>query len=161
MIHRVCVLLSALSLCAAAQVHATVFAPAEWSEFVLAARAIVHGRIIDVRPRETGDGRRVETIVTMQVATYLKGDLGSRITFRVPGGRVGRYRTIVLGAPSFRAGEEVVLLLGARGPSIPYVVGMNQGVFRVVDDSATGDRHVAPVPMRGNGAEWTPVVRGD
>lgn len=140
---------------------ATVHVAAEWSEVVVAAQVIAHGRIVDVRPRATADRRRVETLVTLQVATYLKGDWGPTVTFVVPGGQVGRYRTIVLDAPRFVAGEEVVLFLGAHGPSIAYVLGLNQGVFRVMRDPASGDRLVSPVPVVGEGTEWTPVVRGD
>jgi hypothetical protein len=143
------------------QARATVFAPADFTQLVLAARAIVHGRIIDLRPQLTDDHRRIDTLVTMAVSTYLKGDLGSTVTFRVPGGRIGRYRAIVLDAPHFSVGEEVVLLLSARGPSIPYVLGLNQGVFRVVTDPVTGARRVTPTPLVDEGADWKPVVRGD
>lgn len=143
------------------QARATVFAPADLTQLVLAARAIVHGRIVDLRPQLADDRRRVDTLVTMAVSTYLKGDLGSDVTFRVPGGQIGRYRTIVLDAPQFAIGEEVVLLLSARGPSIPYVLALNQGVFRVVTDPVTGVRRVTPTPLFEEAAGWKPVVRGD
>jgi hypothetical protein len=74
---------------------------------------------------------------------------------------VGRYRTIVLDAPQFSAGDEVVLLLGARGPSVPYVLGMSQGVYRISGDPVSGERRVTPAPLQGEGAEWKRVVRGD
>lgn len=151
----------AIVITAAGQVRATVFAPADMSQLVRAARAIAHGRIIDVRPQLSDDHRHVDTLVTLRVATYLKGDLGPTVTFRVPGGQVGRYRTVVLDAPRFVPGDEVVLLLSARGPSIPYVLGLNQGVFRVMTDPATGDRQVTPSPLIGESADWKRVVRGD
>jgi hypothetical protein len=151
----------ALFFSVTSQTHATVFAPADLTQLVLAARAIVHGRIVDLRPQLTDDHRRVDTLVTIDVATYLKGDLGSTVTFRVPGGELGRYRTVVLDAPHFGVGEEVVLLLSARGPSIPYVLGLTQGVFRVAPDPVTGERRVTPAPLVREGADWRPVVRGD
>lgn len=141
--------------------RATTFAPTDFSELVLAARAIAHGRVTDVQPQLSDGRRRVETLVTLQVATYLKGSLGSTVVFRVPGGQIGRYRTIVLDAPNFTPGDEVVLLLGARGPSVPYVLGMSQGVFRVFGDPISGERRVIPTPVRGEGNEWVRVVRGD
>jgi hypothetical protein len=150
-----------LVLLAGVRAGATVYAPAEWSELVVAARAIAHGRIIDVRAQAAADRRRVETLVTLQVATYLKGHWGPTVTFRVPGGQIGRYRTVVPGAPRFAPGEEVVLLLGAQGPSIPHVLGLSQGVFRVYRDTQSGERRVTPVPVEGAGEEWTSVVRGD
>jgi hypothetical protein len=157
---RFTALLSGLLLVGAARTGATVFVPTEWSEFVRAAGVIAHGRIAAVRPQVSADRRRIETIVTLQVATYLKGDWGATVTFRVPGGQVGRYRSIVLGAPVFEPGEEVVLLLGARGPSVPYVLGLSQGVFRITSEPGTGARHVTPVPVAGEGEAWTAVARG-
>jgi hypothetical protein len=159
-IHIVAPALILLVLCGS-PLRATTFAPADFSELVLAARAIAHGRIIDVRPQLADGRRRVETLVTLQVATYLKGSLGPTVVFRVPGGQVGRYRTIVLDAPQFSAGDEVVLLLGARGPSVPYVLGMSQGVYRISGDPVSGERRVTPAPLQGEGAEWKRVVRGD
>ena len=64
--------------------------------------------------------------------SYLKGALGPTLRFRVPGGELGRFRSIVVGAPEFAVDERVVVFLGARGPSVPYVLGLSQGVFRVV-----------------------------
>ena len=143
------------------QAHATVFAPANVAQLVLASRAIVHGWVVQLRPQLADDRRRVDTLVTLRVSTYLKGDLGPVVTFQVPGGELGRYRTVVLGAPRFQMGDEVVLLLSARGPSIPYVLGLSQGVFRVVADQITGERRVRPTPLIGEAAEWKAIVRGD
>jgi hypothetical protein len=154
-------LLVALVVVAAPTARATTFAPADFSELVLAARAIAHGRVIAVRPQLSDGRRRVETLVTLQVATYLKGSLGSTVVFRVPGGQLGRYRTIILDAPNFVPGDEVVLLLASQGPSVPYVLGLSQGVFRVTGDPISGERRVMPTPVRGEGNEWTRVVRGD
>jgi hypothetical protein len=153
-------MLLALVVAGGSRLGATTFAPADFSELVLAARAIVHGRVIEVRPQWADGRRRVETLVTLQVATSLKGSLGATVIFRVPGGQLGRYRTIVLDAPSFLPGDEVVLLLSARGPSIPYVLGLSQGVFRISADPISGDRRVTPTPLRGESGEWTRIVRG-
>jgi len=40
-----------------------------------------------------------------------------------------------------------VLFLGASGPSIPYVLGLSQGVFRVIEDPQTNARLVVPPPV--------------
>lgn len=72
----------------------------------------------------------------MHADAWLKGDLGATIRFRVPGGRLGRYRSLVVGAPTFEAGQRVVVFLGATPPSLPYVLGMSQGVFRVAQGTA-------------------------
>jgi hypothetical protein len=142
-------------------VSATVLVPADLSELVADATAIVHGRVLDVRA-EWGEGRRrIDSYVTVGVATHLKGRVGDTVTFRTPGGELGAYRSVMIGAPVFRPGEEVVLFLGSRGPSIPYVLGLNQGVYRVVRDPRSGDRTVIRPAFLASGPAATPVVRGD
>jgi hypothetical protein len=154
--------LCALLLFITPRVHATVFLPIEFRELVAAAPVIVHGQVVDVRS-EWVDGRRaVETFVTVEAADYLKGNLGDRVTFKVPGGQLGRYRTVFVGAPTFRPGDEVVLFLKASGPAFPFVVGLSQGVFRVVTDPRSGRRVVTPpAVMAASSLDATRIVRGD
>jgi hypothetical protein len=52
------------------------------------------------------------------------------------------------------------LFLGAQGGSMPYVLRLGQGVFRVAPDKNTGQRLVTPWPMLTPSQEWQPVVRG-
>jgi hypothetical protein len=142
--------------------HATVLLPIEFRELVTTAPVIVHGQVVDVRS-DWVDGRRaIETFVTVEVAEYLKGNLGDHVTFKVPGGQLGRYRTVFVGAPAFQAGDEVVLFLKTDGPSFPFIVGLSQGVFRVVTDRQTGRRVVAPPAVMGTTSiDAVRVVRGD
>ena len=139
---------------------ATVFIPADFTELVIESRAIVHGRVVDVRAQTTGDRRSIETLVTLTTVEHLKGNLGSTVTFKVPGGQIGRYRRVLVGAPVFARDDEVIVFLNARGPSIPYLYGLSQGVFRIAR-GADGREVVTPpaVMARGIGAER--VVRGD
>ena len=142
--------------------RATVLVPIEFRELVTIAPVIVHGRVVDVRS-EWVDGRRaVETFVTVEATEYLKGDLGERVTFKVPGGQLGRYRTVFIGAPEFRDGDEVVLFLKSSGAAYPYIIGLSQGAFRVIADARSGRRMVTtPIVMGTGGDEPQPVVRGD
>jgi hypothetical protein len=142
--------------------HATVIVPIEFRELVTSVPVIVRGEVVDVRA-DWVDGRRsVETFVTIAVAEYLKGHLGDSLTFRVPGGQIGRYRTVFVGAPEFREGDEVVLFLKHAGPAYPYITGLSQGAFRVVADARTGRRMVTtPVVMGTGGDEPQRIVRGD
>jgi len=139
---------------------ATVLLPADLGELARGAQAIVHGRVTLVRAGWVAGHRRIDSFVTVEASEYFKGDLGRAVTFRVPGGEIGRYRSITVGAPVFHEGDEVVLFLGARGPSVPYVLGLSQGVFRVVADPATGRRLVTP-PALVSGVEPAAVRRGD
>jgi hypothetical protein len=157
-----------LSVCAtivflSVAVHATVIIPIEFRELVNTAPVIVHGQVVDVRS-EWVDGRRsVETFVTVAASEYLKGNLGERVTFRVPGGQLGRYRTIFVGAPAFQDGDEVILFLkSSAGTAYPYIIGLSQGAFRVVTDARSGRRVVTtPIVMGKGGDDPEPIVRGD
>jgi hypothetical protein len=140
---------------------ATIVIPADVGELARDAVAIARGRVAAVDARWTDDHRAIETIVTLDVERYLKGAFGATLQFRVPGGELGRLRSIVVGAPEFAVDDRVVIFLGARGPSVPYVLGLSQGVFRVVRAPDASGWMVTPAPIfpAANGA--TRIVRGD
>jgi hypothetical protein len=139
---------------------ATVLVPAEFREIVQGSQVIVHGRVVDLRSDWTGDRFRVETIVTLEAGAYFKGGPGERVTFRVPGGTIGRYRSLMVGAPEFRVGDEVVLFLKADGPSVPDVFGLSQGVFRVRRELRSGRRVVVPPALMAASDTPQRVTRG-
>lgn len=153
--------LLALLLIPAAALRATVIVPIEFRELVTTTPVIVHGRVTDVRSAFVDGRRSVETFVTVAADEYLKGDLGEHVTFKVPGGEIGRYRTIFVGAPGFNRGDEVVLFLRTSRAALPVIVGLNQGAYRVVADRTTGRRMVtAPIVMGPVNGEPERVVRG-
>lgn len=135
--------------------------PAALSELADEARVIVHGQVTVVEPRWADGRRRIESWVTVTVESYFKGDLGEAVTFRTPGGTFGAYRTVVVGAPVLTEGDDVVLFLNARAPAVPYIIGLNQGVFRVVRQAVSGQRLVVPPLLRLRGNEAGRLVRGD
>jgi len=143
------------------QLRATVLLPAEFREIVAGSQIIVYGRVAEVRPEWSDDRSRIDTIVSVEVSSYLKGGPGGTVTFRVPGGQIGRYRNVMVGAPSFEAGEEAVLFLSASGPSVAHVFGLSQGVFRVRVDERTGRRLVIPPVLMAQGEGPQAVTRGD
>jgi hypothetical protein len=121
--------------------------PAEFTEIVGGSEIIAYARVVDVRP-EWADGRRwIDTVVTAEVVTSLKGGNEDTVTFKVPGGKLGRYQSVMVGAPIFARGDEAVLFLKTHGEELPDVYGLNQGVFRVRVDSVTGQRIVVPPPL--------------
>jgi hypothetical protein len=148
-------------LALAATARATVIIPADLGELTHDAVAIVRGRVAAVDARWTEDRGTVETIVTLEADAYLKGALGQVVRFRVPGGELGRYRTIVVGAPEFAADQHVVVFLGASGPAVPHIVGFNQGVFRLVRSSDASGWIVTPPPALPAAGPSIPIVRGD
>ncbi len=140
--------------------HATVLVPVELGELSRDAIAIARGRIAAVEGQWTPDHRSIDTVVSLDVDEYLKGSLGSVVRFRVPGGLLGRYRSVFVGAPEFAVDQQVVVFLGAHGPSVPYILGLSQGVFRVVPGAGGSGWMVTP-PAMAPVVATTRVVRGD
>jgi hypothetical protein len=155
-----CVILLIAAVVAAPHLQATVLVPAEFREIVTGSQLIVHGRVVDVRSGWTDDRVRIETIVTLEADTYLKGGPGDTVTFRVPGGTIGRYRSFMVGAPEFRTGDEVVLFLKANGPSVAHVFGLSQGVFRVRREAGSGRPVVVPPAVMARSEAPQRVTRG-
>ncbi|OFW06476.1 MAG: hypothetical protein A3H96_12410 [Acidobacteria bacterium RIFCSPLOWO2_02_FULL_67_36] len=156
-------------LSAATALGATVLVPADFREVVASSQIIVHGRVVDVRAEWRDNRRRIDTVVTVEPGTYLKGaplDPGpgsppDTLTFTVPGGRIGRYKNVMIGAPEFHEGDEAILFLTSQGSGVPHVFGLSQGLYRVRVDPQTGRRIVLPplIQARGDAAEV--VKRGD
>ena len=139
---------------------ATVLLPAEFREVVNGADLIVYARVSSTEARWSDDRKHVDTLVTLQAGTYLKGTPRESLVIVLPGGTVGRYMNVTVGAPTLNAGDEAVFFLNTRGSALPTVFGLNQGIFRVSMDSATRRRIVTPPLMSRAGATET-VVRGD
>ena len=125
------ILISVLLIATGGVAGATMLVPTDLGALSRDAHAIARGRIAAVDARWTDGRRTIETIVTLDTDEYLKGRLGETVQFRVPGGSLGRYRNIVVGAPRFVVGQRVIVFLGARGPTVPYLLGLSQGVFRL------------------------------
>jgi hypothetical protein len=149
----------AAAMMAPAAMRATVLLPAEFREIVGDSQIIAFGRVVDAVPELSDDRKRIETVVTFAVETYLKGGSGETLTFRVPGGQVGRYRSITVGAPVLESGTEAVLFLRKPDNGLPYVFGLNQGVFRVHRDARTQRRLVVP-PVVARGETPERIERG-
>jgi len=125
------------------------------------ADVIAHGQVVALASQWASDRNGIDTVVTVLVSDYLKGNLGAQIVFRVPGGKIGRLRSVTAGAPAFEEGEDVIVFLAASGPAFPRIVGFNQGVFRVRVDQGSGARVVASPLLAGEVTTPTPLVRGD
>jgi hypothetical protein len=158
----VSVLLVAFCMTAVTSASATVLLPADFTTVVAESATIVHGRVVHVSAGLTGPRRTIESLVTVQVIESLKGasTTDATVTFRVPNGQVGRYRRVLIGAPEFTRGDEIVVFLQGQAPAVPTLFGLSQGVYRVVRDARAAPVVIpAPVSARGIGVER--VVRGD
>jgi hypothetical protein len=141
--------------------RATVLAPADLVDLTRDSGAIVRGLVAAVNSRWTEDRRAVETLVTLDVESSLKGPLDKTAQFLVPGGTLGRYRSVVVGAPQFDVGQRVIVFLAWQGPRYPHLVGFSQGVFRVVRAAPETESIVIPSPVLRPSVGGTLIVRGD
>ena len=138
--------------------EATLLVPTEFREVVADATLIVRGTVTDVRSFVVS-GNAIDTVATVAVASRLKGDADGFVGVRVPGGEVGRTRYVMVGAPTFRVGQQAVFFL-KRGPDSSWrPIGLTLGVYRVQAEPGTGraviQRPVVTQPSR------EPVARGD
>jgi hypothetical protein len=160
MARRLLAVFAAAVAAAVVPARATVLVPADLAELSRSASAIVRGTVTVVRPEWADGRRRVETIVTLAVEQTLKGEYGRTVSFKVPGGEIGRYRSVMIGAPAFREGEEVILFLGGQAPALPHLLGLGQGVYRVRRDSRSGEARVLSPAWSADPDQAVRVRRG-
>lgn len=141
------VLLVALS--APALARATVMLEASIDDLARESDTVVLGKVRSTEGRLSGDGKRIFTYVTVEVAEAWKGEPGKTVEVRVPGGVHGEFGQIVQGAPRFTGGEEVVIFLRrvSAGSQLFQVSGLAQGKLRVEREP---DREPVAMPdLRG------------
>lgn len=139
---------------------ASVSEPLTLRQLASGATLIVRGSVTDVRAFQV-PGRGIESIATVAVERVIKGDFESYVAVRVPGGLVGRYRQVTVGAPALRVNQQAVFFLKRGADNGWRPVGMSAGVVAVRTEPATGRRLVSPVIVQGYTASVGTVVRGD
>jgi hypothetical protein len=151
------VLLASLVVALGPPAAATIVVSLDLAQLVEGADTVAYGRVVDVFTVRL-DGRYSETLVTLAPSAVLKGQASGDIVFRVPGGEMGRYRTVVVGAPVLHMNDEIVVFLAGQPPRVPHVVGFSQGVLPIMRDDARRPIVLAPPVADRSGAQ--PVVRG-
>lgn len=142
-----------------APAQASTMLPADFRVIVADATVIVRGRVTDVRAVRSALGE-VETVATIAVEAVLKGEASSFVSMRVPGGTIGRYRTVMPGAPRVTPGDAGVYLLKRAPGGALWPVGLASGIYRVT--TSNGRAMVTPPVVPGiTAAANGPVVRGD
>lgn len=129
---RPSILIVALLLAAPAA-WATVVLPQSVEDLARRADLVVRGRAERSISVASPDGKLIHTVTTVRVAATLKGRAGEVVEVRTPGGTVGDITQVAHGAPSFSAGEEVVLFLHREGTGTRFgVEGLGLGKFEVI-----------------------------
>jgi hypothetical protein len=145
----------------AASAHAITVAPLSFRQLVDEASVVVYGRVAEVRGQWTDDRQGIDSLVRLDALQVIKGRAGEQITFRTPGGEAGGRIHLLPGAPSFHEGDLVLVFLGAAGAAYPTIVGLTQGVFRVMPHPANGSLMVVAPPVETARQAPGPIARGD
>jgi|SRR5579872_3482988 len=126
----------AMSLFAATSIHATTLARLSLDQLAVAADATARVRCTGAQSRwENG---QIWTVTRFDVVETMKGTLPSRITVRLPGGRVGHLTATVDGTPRFKAGDEVIVFLERSRAGEFSVTAWVEGTFRIGRDPRSG-----------------------
>ena len=121
----------------AGSLSATTLVPADFAQMARESELIVRGTVVHVDAQRTGARQTIESLITLRVTDTIKGTAVEETVFRVPGGKVGPYRRVMVGAPAFAAGDEVILFLKGRAPAMAMPYGLSQGVYRVSRSGGT------------------------
>jgi len=115
---------------------------------VAASTDVVEGNVVSTSSVWTGDHRRIVTHVVVEVRDTWKGTAAGRITIVQPGGERDGIGQRVSGVAPLSSGERVVLFLERTGP-YHRVVGLAQGVYRVVPVEGSSELRAVPASLEG------------
>jgi len=138
----------------AAPALATTVIERTFPELVHRAEVIFAGTVTDIN-EQWDDAREAPfTYVTFSDLTVLKGDPGGgSITLQFLGGRTPEGMVLSIpGVPQFTIGEKSVVFCAGNGRDFCPLVGIWQGVLRVVFDPERGEETVSDnfrVPILG------------
>jgi len=151
----VCVVLATL---VAGNLEATTLQRMDLPEIVETADRVVHARVLDRRSYWDEARTQIFTDTDFEVLDQAKGDGPRFLTITLLGGTVGIIDMIVPGTPVFDIDEEVVLFTEPRPDGRKHLVGLSQGVMRIVHDPASGE----PVAVSGvhGGVSYLEPVEG-
>lgn len=139
---------SLLTLLAAGTALASTAVQLDTPALTAAASDVVDGTVLSSSSAWSGDHRRIVTHVVVEVRDTWKGTASGRITVVQPGGERDGIGQRVSGVAPLASGERVVLFLERTGP-YHRVVGLAQGVYRVVAADGTGELRAVPASLEG------------
>jgi len=98
------------------------------------AGAIVVGRVLGSHVEASRFG--IETVTTIAIEVAIKGNPGTAVDIRTPGGTLDGETRLVPGVPTLVEGERVLLLLFQRADGAYVISDLGLGTFRLVRDAA-------------------------
>src|SRR5204862_3265605 len=123
----------------AAPAFATTVVKLDLAQLVQRADMIVEGQVEAVYSQWDERQRLVFTYVSIRVDDPLKGERRQTVLIRQIGGTAGTIQMSVAGVPQFKRGEMAIVFLKRQDDSTFQVVGMNQGLYEIVEDLAVSN----------------------
>jgi hypothetical protein len=128
------------------RVDALTALPRTFAELVERADCVLIGTVMQVTPAMGAEGEKIYTYVTLADLEVLKGAVSDpSYVLRVRGGVVDTQAEVYPGLPQLEAGGRYLLFVQGNFRDLFPVVGLHQGVFRVVWDPARQQEVVRPL----------------
>lgn len=145
---------------------ASVLLPLTVEDLAGMSELVIIGEVNEVRSEVDQTGTRIHTRVTITPEETLKGAVkGATVEIKFLGGEIGDIVAKMPGAPTFRAGERVLVFLEPREDGDGYLtLAMYLGKFELVHDAKTGQELAVRQPQAKGVAlagDENPVRRQD
>jgi hypothetical protein len=144
----------------AAPAFATTVVKLDLEQLVQRADLIVQGQVQSVYTQWDEERHLVFTYISIRVDDPLKGERRRSVLIRQVGGTAGTIQMSVAGVPQFKSGEMALVFLKRQDDSTFQVVGMNQGLYEIVDDFAVSNLFGADLFDTKTGEITKPAIRG-
>lgn len=144
----------------AAPAFATTVARLDMEQLVQRADVIVQGHVQSVYSQWDEARRLVFTYISIRVDEPLKGERRQLVLIRQVGGTVGTIQMSIAGVPQFKSGEMAIIFLKRQGDSTFQVVGMNQGLYEIIDDFAVSNVFGVDLIDSKTGEITNPLIGG-
>ena len=122
-----------------APAFATTVARLTLEQLVQSADLIVQGRVESVESQWDQQRRLIFTYISIRVDEPLKGGNPQSVVVRQVGGIAGAIQMSIAGAPQFKSGESAIVFLKHLDGGVFQVVGMNQGLYEIIDNVAVAN----------------------
>ncbi|NOT57564.1 MAG: hypothetical protein HOP18_23410 [Deltaproteobacteria bacterium] len=134
-----CLIASVVLLTSVHAAHATTVIEMTFADLVAQAEGIAVGTVSDIREQWDATQQVPLTLVTFSNLTVLKGNPGTSMTLEFLGGTMPNGLVMVIpGVPRFTVGEKTVVFRTGNQREVCPLVGVWQGLLRVVNNPQQG-----------------------
>jgi hypothetical protein len=118
-----------------APIHASTLLQLSLDDMIGKSTMIVRGKV-QQQTHSDFQGHMIWTHYTFQVSETLKGSAVRQLDIVVPGGNSKGIQQTYSGVPTFSNSQDYVMFLWTSKSGLTQVIGLSQGLFAVVPDSA-------------------------